>query len=98
MTIEDRKQQATAWFAELRDSICAAFESIEDDVDYPVAPGAPGAADDDAPPGRFERTPWQRPVSDEPDGDGGGGVMSVMRGRVFEKVGVNVSAVYGEFS
>lgn len=96
--MDEHKQRASAWFAELRDSICAAFESIEDDVDYPVAPGAPGAAEDDAAPGRFERTSWRRPVSDEAGGDGGGGVMSVMRGRVFEKVGVNVSTVHGEFS
>ncbi|WP_448204321.1 oxygen-dependent coproporphyrinogen oxidase [Azospirillum sp. sgz302134] len=87
---DDRKARAAAWFAELRDRICAEFERIEDELT---------GAHADLPPGRFERKAWERPDPyAENGGEGGGGVMSVMKGRVFEKVGVNVSTVHGTFS
>ncbi len=86
----DRIEKATEWFGELRDKLCAAFEAIED---------AYAGGGSDAPAGRFVRTEWKRPVeASEALSDGGGGVMSVMRGRVFEKVGVNVSLVQGRFA
>ena len=79
------KVHARAWFEALRDRLCAAFEAIED-----------AQTGSELPPGRFSRSAWKRPTED--GSDGGGGVMSVMKGRVFEKVGVNVSTVEGEFS
>ncbi len=81
------KPQAQAWFEALRDRLCATFEAIEQEA---AADDSPGGI-----PERFVRTAWDRPT---PEGTGGGGVTSVMRGRVFEKVGVNVSTVWGEFS
>jgi coproporphyrinogen III oxidase len=82
-TISQRQARAAAWFATLRDRICAAFEAIEDEF--------AAARPDAGAPGRFERREWQRP-------EGGGGVISMMKGRVFEKVGVNISTVSGDFS
>jgi coproporphyrinogen III oxidase len=79
----DRCARADAWFVALRDRLCTAFEAIEDEI--------AGERAGQGPPGRFARSQWQRP-------GGGGGTISVMRGQVFEKVGVNISTVSGEFS
>jgi coproporphyrinogen III oxidase len=87
--MDEKKALASAWFAELRDRITAALEKIEDDLPA----GLPFA---DRPPGRFVRRPWKR--TDHADGDGGGGTMAMLHGRVFEKAGVHVSTVYGSFS
>jgi coproporphyrinogen III oxidase len=84
MTASDaRKEQARAWFETLRDRIMAAFEALEDEAPGNLYPGAAG---------RFVRTPWSRGE------DEGGGVMGMMRGRLFEKVGVHTSTVFGAFS
>tara|TARA_R110000782_G_scaffold78276_8_gene155412 strand:+ start:69021 stop:69893 length:873 start_codon:yes stop_codon:yes gene_type:complete len=84
--LDDQQQQARHWFESLRDRICAEFEAIERE------------AGSDA---RFDYTPWNREDAAETGnetGDGGGGVRGVMKGKVFEKVGVNVSTVGGAFA
>ena len=88
-TLTNRKARAAAWFSELRNRICAAFEELEAQLP-PEAPLAGAAA------GRFVRTPWER--TDHTGAPGGGGLMSMMSGRVFEKVGVHTSTVFGEFA
>ncbi len=86
--MQSEKARASAWFKELRDEICAAFERLEDELT-----GTPFV---DAPAGRFERKATTR--QGEAGEEAGGGEMSVMRGRVFEKVGVNISTVHGTLS
>src|ERR1700720_3271616 len=86
---EARKETAESWFETLRDRLLAAFEDLE----RTLPAGAPLS---DRAAGRFARSPWQR--TDHTGAPGGGGVMAMMKGRVFEKVGVHVSAVFGEFA
>ena len=99
--LDARKARARTWFETLRNDICAVFEALE--AGLPAhAPLAERAA------GRFTRTPWSRADDSGDIGNsragsakadpGGGGVMASMQGRVFEKVGVHVSTVFGEFA
>lgn len=83
-----QKAQAQAWFESLQAQICAAFETMEYECPGPFAT--------DAGPGQFVVSPWQR--KDASGGDGGGGKMMLLHGRVFEKAGVHTSAVYGTFA
>jgi coproporphyrinogen III oxidase len=79
----DYQELARVWFRTLRDDICSTFEALEH-----AAPAQPGI---EVAPGRFQRKDWARE-------DGGGGTISMMKGRLFEKVGVNISTVHGSFS
>ena len=89
--LEERQTRARTWFEALRDDICLAFEALEDALPASAPLG-------DRTPGRFVRTPWQRTDHTGAGGGGGGGVMNMMRGRLFEKVGVHCSTVFGEFA
>lgn len=86
--LDAKKQKASAWFKKLRDEICFEFENLEDELAAPLRK---------APAGRFDQKKWDR-VDQTTNQPGGGGEMSMMHGRVFEKVGVHISTVYGEFS
>ena len=85
--LDPRKARARARFEALRDDICVALEQLE--AEAPAALYGASA-------GRFVRTPWSR--TDHTGAEGGGGVMSIMKGHLFEKVGVHVSTVFGEFA
>ena len=83
--LEARKTRARLWFEALRQDLCRAFEELET--------AASGGA---AAPGRFIETPWTR--VDHGGAAGGGGLMSLLKGRVFEKAGIHTSTVFGEFA
>ncbi len=97
--IKDQQEKAAAWFRDLRNRICAEFEKIEqeynmwsaDHTSHEPTKQRPMECSPEHSMGLFKRTPWNRE-------GGGGGEMSVMKGRVFEKVGVNISTVHGEFT
>ena len=85
----DEKQAARAWFERLQGDILAALERLEAE-----APGPFSRLD--LAPGRAQLKPWRRTNHD--GGDGGGGRMGSLAGRVFEKAGVHSSTVYGTFA
>jgi coproporphyrinogen III oxidase len=84
---EEMKERASAWFRELRDQLCAAFETLEQEASGSLYEGAPG---------KFVRSPWQR--TDHSGNAGGGGETSMLHGRLFEKAGIHISTVHGEFA
>src|SRR5262249_5808202 len=87
--LDEAKRRAQGWFEALRDDLCAVFERLEAEL-----PGM--ARGGDHPAGRFVRTHWAR--HDEAGMPGGGGTMSLLKGRVFEKAGIHTSTVHGEFA
>lgn len=87
--MDSRKDEATKWFRQLRDDICRRFEEIED-AGGDTQLGAVQLGDAQKA-GRFQSKIWDR-------AEGGGGEMNLLHGRIFEKVGVNISIVHGAFS
>ena len=85
--IDKKKILAEKWFVNLRDQICNNFAKIE--CNYKINNNFEKVSEVKSP--IFKQKKWDR------DG-GGGGVISIMKGDVFEKVGVNISTVYGKFS
>lgn len=93
--LADQQSKAATWFKELQERIIAAFEEIEGE----------GTQESEVR-GYFEKKPWNRAdlpksaLSPPKAGSSleGGGIMALMKGNIFEKVGVNFSEVYGSFS
>ncbi len=87
--LEQKQQLTAAWFKNLRDKICNQFEAIEQEyANSTNKPIEPEATTNNS---KFSRKAWVR-------SGGGGGEMSIMKGNVFEKVGVNISTVFGTLS
>ena len=84
MTHDEKKERARLWFKSLRDRICAEFEALEAEAPAELYEGEPG---------KFVFEPWERKQA-----NGGGGTGGMMRGRLFEKCGVHISVVKGEFT
>ncbi len=87
--LEDRKLAAKSWFEALRNKICNEIETLEMEASGPFF-------SENSKPGRFERKPWQR--RNEDGIEGGGGIMSMLHGRIFEKIGIHTSTVHGKFA
>lgn len=88
LALDAEQQAARDWFESLRDRICAEFEAIERETGSDAA---------------FDYLSWWRESEGQAQGPieqggGGGGTRGVMKGMVFEKVGVNVSTVGGAFA
>jgi len=79
VSIEQMQDLCSGWFRDLRDQICAKLEQVEEDLIFNP---------NNLPLGKFARKKWDR-------SEGGGGEMSVIKGRVIEKGGVNISTVHG---
>ncbi|MEO1407829.1 MAG: coproporphyrinogen III oxidase, partial [Pseudomonadota bacterium] len=84
--LDNKKTAARNWFEQLQGDIITRFEALEADAPTSLYPQDTG---------KFEKTAWKRGDGSE---DLGGGTMAIMKGRLFEKVGVHTSTVYGEFS
>ena len=86
-SLSPEKRRLVDWFSDLQRRLCLEFETLESE-----------SGDANLRPGKFQYKPWQRHEPTREDGDGGGGTMALLQGRVFEKAGVNISIVSGKFA